>query len=119
VEAYLHTLHNSSIIGDVNVRFRNSFFQEGTAGLTDRLNVFTKWLNNTGKNQVLSLTDICTDVKPIISHESGLRPKLNFDHCFVSQRHSTKASLRLLDSTQISLRTDHRYVIHLTVAAQR
>jgi hypothetical protein len=119
VEGHLKSLYDSSIIiGDVNVRFRNSFFQEGTAGPTDRLDVFTQWLNTSGRNQVLPLTDSCTDIKPIISHCSGLRPKLNLDHCFISQRLLTRVSLRLLDTAQIPLRTDHRYVMHLTVAAQ-
>jgi hypothetical protein len=118
VEKHLKTLHDSSIIiGDINVRFRNSCFQEGTAGPTDRLDVFTQWLNTTGRNQVLPRTDSCTDVKRVMSHGSGLRPKLNLDHCFVSQRLLTRASLRLLDCTQIALRTDHPYVMHLTMAA--
>ena len=119
VEDHLKTLDDSSIImGDVNVRFRNSLFQEGAAGPPDRLEVFTQWLNTTGRAQALPLTDSCTDVSPVISRCSGLRSKLNLDHCFVSQRLLPRVNLRLLDCTRIPLRTDHRYVMHLVVTAQ-
>jgi hypothetical protein len=116
VESHLQTLHDSSVvIGDINVRFRNALLQEGPAGPPRRMDVFTRWLNETGRAQAVPVTDSCTGIEPIMSSPSGLCPKFNLDHCFLRHRLLARAQLRLLDKTQLSLRTDHRYTIHLSI----
>jgi hypothetical protein len=117
VDSHLRTLHDSSVLmGDINVRFRNALLQEGVAGPPRRMDVFTRWLNETGRAQAVPVTDSCTGLKSIISIPTGLCPKFNLDHCFIRQRLLPRAQLHLLDKTQLSLRTDHRYVIHLCIS---
>lgn len=116
VDHHLRSLHASSVvIGDINVRFRNELVQEGPPGPPRRMDTFTYWLNRTGRTQLPITTDSCTGIEPIVSTPSGLRSKFNLDHCFVKHRLLARAQLRLLDKTRLSLRTDHRYIIHLSV----
>jgi Reverse transcriptase (RNA-dependent DNA polymerase) len=116
VAAHLVSLHGSSVVmGDVNVRFRNSLLQEGAAGPPRRMDVFTRWLNETGRAQAVPVGD-CTGVEPIIPTPSGLRSKFNLDHCFLRRQLLARAQLRLLDKHQLALRTDHRYIMHLSIS---
>jgi hypothetical protein len=116
VAAHLVTLHGSSVVmGDINVRFRNSLLQEGAAGPPRRMDVFTRWLNETGRAQAVPVTDSCAGVEPIAPNPAGLCSKFNLDHCFLRHRLLARTQLRLLDKTSVSLRTDHRYIIHLSV----
>ena len=116
VDSHLKSLHDSSIvIGDINVRFRNSLRQEGPAGPPRRMEIFTRWLNETGRAQAVPITDSCTGVDPITPSPAGLCSKFNLDHCFLRHRLLARSQLRLLDKTSLSLRTDHRYIIHLSI----
>jgi Reverse transcriptase (RNA-dependent DNA polymerase) len=116
VESHLRSLHDSSVVmGDINVRFQNTLLQDGAPGPPRRMDVFTRWLNETGRAQAVPITDNCTGLSPIISHPTGLCAKFTLDHCFVRHRLLARSQLRLLDRTQLSLRTDHRYIIHLSI----
>jgi hypothetical protein len=116
VAAHLATLYSSSVVmGDINVRFRNSLLQEGAAGPPRRMDVFTRWLSETGRVQAVPVTDSCTGVEPIAPDPAGLCSKFNLDHCFLRHRLLARSQLRLLDKSSLSLRTDHRYLIHLSI----
>jgi hypothetical protein len=116
VDRHLKSLHASSVVmGDVNVRFPNDLRQDGRPGPPRRMDIFTRWLNETSRTQVMPNTDNCTGIEPIISKPAGLCSKFNLDHCFVKHRLLARAQLRLLDKTKLSLRTDHPYIIHLSI----
>ena len=116
VDHHLRSLHASSVVvGDINVRFRNGLVQEGPPGPPRRMDTFTHWLNRTGRTQLPITTDSCTGIEPMVTTPAGLCSKFNLDHCFVKHRLLAQAQLRLLDKTKLSLRTDHRYIIHLSI----
>jgi hypothetical protein len=116
VAAHLVTLRGSSVVmGDINVRFRNALLQDGAAGPPRRLDLFTRWLSETGRAQAVPITDSCTGVDRIAPNPAGLCAKFNLDHCFLRHRLLARSQLRLLDRTQLGLRTDHRYVLHLSI----
>ena len=78
------------------------------------MDVFTRWLNETGRAQAVPITDSCTGVELITPNLTGLYSKFNLDHCFLRHRFLARSQLRLLDKTP-PLRTDHRYIIHLSI----
>lgn len=87
VDSHLKSLHDLSIvIGDINVRFRNSILQEGAAGPPRRMDLFTRWLNETGRAQAVPVTDSCTGVEPVALTPAGLCSKFDLDHCFLRYR---------------------------------
>ena len=93
------------VLGDINVRFGS---RVGDGHPQDRARVVTDWMQRSGFSHL----------QPAQSRGlfRGRRTEttLTVDHCF-SRSHPTQSTLHLLNSGSLGLRTDHRYVLFLTL----
>lgn len=114
VESTLRRISLSStvIIGDVNVRFRNCRHQHGQPGPPDRLGIFMSALLNTRR-----FVHMAPDMAPW-RKGLALLDELTSDHCFVRSTSESQSRLQLVSTASLKIRTDHTYVMVLTLFRQ-
>ena len=103
------------VLGDINTRFADTRYQRGTPGPADRLEVMAGFLDRTRLTQLKPHPSRRQSCWPRSIH---LEPYLTTDHCFV---HATIPSpqLSLWSTATCGIRTDHLYLLHLTLGATR
>jgi endonuclease/exonuclease/phosphatase family metal-dependent hydrolase len=93
---HFSTEHSTVILGDINTRFKDPFYQAGEPGPPERLQVFNNFIASTDHQHI----------KPI---QTAQKPTT--DHCFVRPRQT--CTLQLPDNATLKMETDHRYTLSL------
>jgi len=102
MSSLLDSLAASTVImGDINTRFRDPIHQDREAGPPERLQIFVDFLTRTTFQHM----------KPSTGTE-----KLTTDHCFVQP--DRRSQLALVNAASVKIRTDHRYILCLTLGHQ-
>lgn len=111
VDQVLLSVSDSTVIlGDLNVRFRGCLFQDGQPGPPERLATITGFISD---RQLIRLVP---DSQYKRFDGKDLAHLLTVDHCFI-YRTLDVPPLRLLLNRQLGITTDHRYMLHLTLAS--